>query len=162
MDQLARAKNHLEVLLEQQAVFDDTSSNEYPKGVRSFRSNQSFCELDNKFSLAAEGTYPHTVHTPCGSSRREAGELVYRSFLHFWKNIEVESQRELVQDLTQFASPDNIEEIAQVAYKALDQTDLAENLGLTCPLQKISFVDVKQVVTNKYKQLYIAFEKSLN
>ncbi len=87
---------------------------------------------------------------------------MYRSFLHFWKNIEVESQRELVQDLTQFASPDNIEEIAQVAYKALDQTDLAENLGLACPLQKISFVDVKQVVTNKYKQLYIAFEKSLN
>ena len=78
-----------------------------------------------------------------------------------WKAIEVEAGSARVQALAPLVTPSKLLDSVLTSLAESDKPDLAEGLGILNPWSKVDESIVRDAVWDKYRNLYVDFEKTL-
>jgi hypothetical protein len=160
LDSFVRTKSRFEEAKAQNDVFVNSDS-DYPQGVRSFRADATFPELDLPWSLSAASMMTFTINIPQGTSRKEAGFIFHRAFAKHWKGIQMEAHYDALQSTQESISLARLERLLRSCMDSISELDRAESLGIHRPTPRVSEDVVRAVIDKKYAALYGNFENDL-
>ena len=156
---LPKARRQFENLSAQYSVFVESES-DYPEFVKPFKSNLAATHLDDPWSMSQELPFDFRVSIPAGTSRREAGSLVHRSFAKLWKGIELEAQHSCLAEARLEADSIKLADVVRSALAVAQVKDRAAEFGLENP-ESVSESSIITSVKTEYARMYRKFEAEL-
>ena len=145
---LAKAKSDLQFLI-------SSGTNEYPPGMRGFKSPVSFTELGEDLQLCSEADWTCSVTFPRGCKRREALAVLHKFKEKIAKQIDVEALEHKSSNKRRLANISRLEEITRDVVEAAQKEDEAQKLGLPKPLKlTIDAATIKARVQSMYDKIY--------
>ncbi|CAK0873710.1 unnamed protein product [Prorocentrum cordatum] len=132
---LMRTKAALEKARGDVAILTSNDNDNYPNGVRAFKTSSTATELDIELPEARSEDFVVRLLVPRGSSVWEAMRVVHRGMSRFFKESTVKAPETHEQSLRSNATK---EEFAKMASTILDNVTKhhATELGLEAPLKK--------------------------
>jgi hypothetical protein len=160
LDSFVRTTSRFEETKAQNDVSVNSES-DYPEGVRSFRADATFPELDLPWSFSAASMMTFSINIPQGTSRNEAGFIFHRAFAKHWKGIQMEAHYDALQSSQDSISMAKLERLLQSCMDSISELDRAESLGIHRPTPRVSEDVVRAAIDKKYAALYGNFENDL-